>query len=124
MSVARTGTPTKPLSFRTVRSGAKRAARTVRNLLSLAYRKQQIPRRIKLGFGMTKLLRFVLRQIEQQDFSVFRGFDGQLLLVADGRSVALIEFTAVQFDRSARDLQPTVATCVELVTDFFSGLQQ
>lgn len=87
----------------------------MRNLLSLAYGKQQIPRRIKLGFGMTRLLRFVLRQIEQQDLSVFRSFDGQLLLVADGRSVALIEFTAVRFNGAARDLQPTVATWFEIV---------
>ena len=65
-----------------------------------------------------------LSQIEQQDFRVFRTFDGQLLLVANRSSVSLIEFLAIQFDCSARDLQPTVTSSGELVSDFFSGLQK
>lgn len=39
-----------------------------------------------------------LRQVEQQDFSVFYTFDGQLLLIADRGAVALVEFLAVEFD--------------------------
>ena len=39
-----------------------------------------------------------LRQIEQQDFGVFRAFDSQLLLVADGGAVALIQLLAIQLD--------------------------
>ena len=39
-----------------------------------------------------------LCQVEQQNFSVFCAFDGQLLLVADRGAVALVELLAVEFD--------------------------
>jgi hypothetical protein len=46
------------------------------------------------------------RQIEQQNFSFFRGFDRQLFFFAYGRTVALVQLLAVQFDCALGDLEP------------------
>src|SRR5258706_9757977 len=63
-------------------------------------------------------------QVEQQYFCVFRAFDVQLRLVADGCAVALCQRLSVQFHCAAGDLKPAVTSGGELVRDFFAGLEQ
>ena len=62
-----------------------------------------------------------LRQIEQQDFSFFAGFDRQFLFFAYGRAVSLVHLLAVQFHFSFGDLQPCMTFGSERLRDFLSG---
>jgi hypothetical protein len=62
----------------------------------------------------------LLRQIEEQDLGVFCSFDGQRFLVADGGTVSLNEFLAIQFNFAFCYLQPRVALRAQNVFDFVS----
>src|ERR1700687_5567393 len=71
--------------------------------------------------GMRSPLRDLLRQVDQQDFSVFGCFDRQLFLFGYGRTVSLMQLFTVQFDFALRDLQPPVTLGAERLGDLFSG---
>src|SRR5208337_2116007 len=66
----------------------------------------------------------VSRQVEQQNFSVFGCFDGQLFFFADGRAVSLVQLLAVQLDFSLRDLEPRVTLGGERLRDLLSRRKQ
>ena len=63
-------------------------------------------------------------QIEEQDFGVFCGFDGQHCFVTDCGAIALIQFLAIELDSAAGDLQPAVTSFGERVGDFVAGPEQ
>ena len=56
-----------------------------------------------------------LRQIEQKHFRAFRRFHSNLNFLRNGCSIALLELRSIHSDRSARNLNPCVATFLQIV---------
>src|ERR1700733_11782026 len=65
-----------------------------------------------------------LREVEQKHFRVVHALDAYALLIADCRAIALLEFIAVHFHCTARNLEPPVTSISELVPHFFARLEQ
>ena len=72
----------------------------------------------------TSLQSVGLRQIEQQDFGVFKAFDDQLRLVSYRGTVAVFKRLPVQLHRSFSDLQPCIAALRQGMGDFLSRRQE
>src|SRR5207248_9928762 len=64
-----------------------------------------------------------LSQVEQQEFGVSIGFDGNRRLVFDCRSIAFAHLGAVNRHDAAGELQPYTAAALDFVYDALTGFE-